>query len=539
MYGTPSDIRTIPIDRLRPNPDNPRVNCDSGALTDLRDSIMAHGVLQPIVVRPSDCLDSDGPSYMIVCGHRRYAAAIEAGMREIPAVVQVLDDDQAAAVALVENLQREDLSPIDEAKGYKQLLDAGKPIPEIAVLVNRSAGQVASRLALAELPGMTLDAFEHGEITLSVANEIARLSGQNQMIEATQLVQRHANRDWVDDEYGSSVEIIYPCSLQKARALIRAAFLLNLENAPFDVNNPELVEGAGSCASCGRRTGNRTDLFGDLVAEAGGADICTYAPCYESKTEAHADALLATAKEQGMAIVPASKAVKIWSGGQVMWNAPYVECDAAYVSPEGLRGKKSWEAKLGKKAPQVYAAVSPAGNLVRLYLKREAVAALDEKAKQAKQHAPTDQTKARGLDEYQLRMEAKQKALDSICGTISAQHGALEPLLSIVAEQLLHQHIDIWGDEILVRRNIPDEDGAVETHLDSLGESGLRGLILEVALFDLATRAANGMMSDAQASAWHQVEGVCGFSTTVEMRAAREAVEKDEAGNSQTGGIES
>ncbi|MCU0483109.1 MAG: ParB/RepB/Spo0J family partition protein, partial [Chloroflexi bacterium] len=103
-------IRNVPIDRIEPNPENPRLSFEEGALEELAASIKEHGVLQPILVRPL------GPNlYQLVAGERRWRAARQAGMETIPALIEELDDDAALEIAIVENLQREDLSPLEEA----------------------------------------------------------------------------------------------------------------------------------------------------------------------------------------------------------------------------------------------------------------------------------------------------------------------------------------------------------------------------------------------------------------------------------------
>src|SRR5690606_36348096 len=109
----------VPVDRVRPNPYQPRVEMDDAALAELTESIRAHGVLEPVIVRPA------GDGYELVVGERRWRAAQRAGLSSIPAVVRQLTDQEAAVLALVENLQRENLNPIEEALAYQRLTELG------------------------------------------------------------------------------------------------------------------------------------------------------------------------------------------------------------------------------------------------------------------------------------------------------------------------------------------------------------------------------------------------------------------------------
>ena len=121
LSGTGEGVSTLRLSEIEPDKGQPRKNFEPQALNDLADSIAAHGVLQPIVVRPAR------GGYVIVAGERRWRAARLAGLKEIPALVKELTDAEAMELALVENLQREDLDPVEEAMGYRQLMEACTP----------------------------------------------------------------------------------------------------------------------------------------------------------------------------------------------------------------------------------------------------------------------------------------------------------------------------------------------------------------------------------------------------------------------------
>lgn len=163
--GTESqlDARLVPVDDIEPNRYQPRTEMDEDALADLAESIRTHGVLEPIIVRPS------GNGYELVVGERRWRAARQAGLSEIPAVVRDLTDQEAAVVALVENLQREDLNPIEEAKAFRRLLELNLTQEEVAAQVGRSRSAVANSLRLLTLPADVQALIGRGELSVGHA----------------------------------------------------------------------------------------------------------------------------------------------------------------------------------------------------------------------------------------------------------------------------------------------------------------------------------------------------------------------------------
>lgn len=156
------------ITEISPNRDQPRRDFDDAALGALADSIKQHGVLQPILVRPMP-----GGGYQIVAGERRWRASRLAGLEEMPVYIKELSDNEAASLALVENLQREDLNPIEEAQGYKSLMErTGATQEEVAKAVGRSRSAVANSLRLLGLDSDTLELVKKGEISAGHARAL-------------------------------------------------------------------------------------------------------------------------------------------------------------------------------------------------------------------------------------------------------------------------------------------------------------------------------------------------------------------------------
>lgn len=153
--------RDLPINAMLPNPGQPRSRFDDGALKDLAASIADSGVIQPILVRPTE-----SGMYEIVAGERRWRAAQMAGVTRLPVVVRALDDAQALQNALVENLQRVDLNPVEEAKGYEQLQRSlGCTQDALAKRVGKSRPHVANSMRLLKLPSEVLKLVEEGHLT--------------------------------------------------------------------------------------------------------------------------------------------------------------------------------------------------------------------------------------------------------------------------------------------------------------------------------------------------------------------------------------
>jgi len=163
-------VRQVPLDLLEPNPFQPRSSIDPTALEELTQSIRLRGVLQPLLVRPRP---GTADRYQIVAGERRWRAAGAAGLHEVPALVHEMTDTEAAAVALVENLQRQDLNAMDEAEGYDRLVTQFEFTQEaLGQAVGKSRSHVANTLRLLNLPVAVKEALRKGEISAGHARAL-------------------------------------------------------------------------------------------------------------------------------------------------------------------------------------------------------------------------------------------------------------------------------------------------------------------------------------------------------------------------------
>ena len=169
--GQPADgrgVREVEIARIRPNPNQPRVRFTEESIAELAESIAERGVLQPILLRPHE----DG--FEIVAGERRWRAAQRARLHTIPAIVREVDEGSMAELALIENIQREDLNAIEEAEGYRQLIQRhGHKQDDVAKLVHKSRSHVANLLRLLELPESVRQSLIQGDLSMGHARAIA------------------------------------------------------------------------------------------------------------------------------------------------------------------------------------------------------------------------------------------------------------------------------------------------------------------------------------------------------------------------------
>lgn len=301
---------------LEPSPTNPRKHFAADKLTELADSIRSSGIHQPILARPlpgnrlADTQHQPGtttrravpPTHEIVAGERRWRAATIAGLASVPVIIKHMTDEQVLEAQIVENLQRQDLSELEEAEGYRTLIDHTElTAHDIAKKVGKSRSYIMQRLKLLDLGIEGRTALAAGDIEASVALLLARIPDPKRQIEALGKVKRPA-----PDKR--------PMSHADAKTLILSNYTLRLPDAVFDVAKTYHIKLAGGhpeghaqgpCQACPNRTGANPDLFADVA----GADICTDPACYHAKTAAHQEARLALAQSHGHTVI-SGKAAK-------------------------------------------------------------------------------------------------------------------------------------------------------------------------------------------------------------------------------------
>lgn len=285
MSTTEQIFQSLPIASIRISKTN-RKRFSQQALEELAANIKANGLIQPILVRPVSPTETEPEPFEIVCGERRYRASKIAELESINVIYRELSDTQAAELQLIENLQREDPHPMEEAEGYQALmLHSGYTADMLAEKLNKSKSQIYATLKLCNLCKELRDAFfENEKFTRSLALLIARIPVPELQVEAF---------NEIIDEYGNGE----PMSYRDAADHIQTHYNVNLKTAIFSTTDSKLVSEVGSCKSCPKRTDNDPDLA-DFEK-----NICTDPKCYESKVIAHHSQVVAKAEKNKLPIL--------------------------------------------------------------------------------------------------------------------------------------------------------------------------------------------------------------------------------------------
>src|ERR1700690_813168 len=271
--NTATEYRNLPLAVLTESATNPRRIFEDAALKELAESIRSQGVLSPLLVRPLT-----GQSFEIVFGARRYRAAQMAEAATVPVRIKNLSDAEALEAQLIENLQRRDVHPMEEANGFRALLNLEEPkysVEQIAAKVGKTPAYCASRLRLTELAPVVVEAFYREEIGVGHALLLAKLQPDQQ----EQALSACFKEDWSNGGQKAK-RVLLP--VRNLQFWIESNILLILKLAPFDKRDAQLVPAAGSCVDCPKRTGHNKLLFADVRQDA-----CTDPNCYHAKVDAH------------------------------------------------------------------------------------------------------------------------------------------------------------------------------------------------------------------------------------------------------------
>lgn len=324
----------VPVASLVASPTNPRKHFDNTTLDELADNIKQHGIISPILVRPHP--EKAGPAsikYQIVAGERRWRAAKLAGLAHVPVSVRELTDAQVLELQLTDNLQRDDLSPLEEAEGYAQLIQIHKKkgnaafgVDRLADVIGKSRGYVYARCKLNDLCPEGKKALGEGKLEFSIALEIARIGHHDPQRQILKVVLEGKHR-------GDG-----PMTFRDAKEHIHDHFMLQLKSAPFPIDDAALLPRAGPCVTCPKRTGNQRELFADIKS----ADICTDAHCFGEKRQAFAARKAEEARKQGQTVITGPAARRI---------APHGAAPNDYLNDGWLRFDKQ-SSDLGYKSPR-------------------------------------------------------------------------------------------------------------------------------------------------------------------------------------------
>jgi ParB/RepB/Spo0J family partition protein len=372
--ATPSGVMhcTLQLDDLHDSPLQPRTTYTG--LDELAESIKAEGILQPIKVRPrrnNPLRDDLVDGFEIVFGHRRRRAAQLAGLVEAECLVVAMTDAEVRAAQMAENLQRENMTALDEAAGYRAQIDRdGISQAELARRLGKSASHVAARLRLLQLTPAARQALADGRIGAEVAVLIARTGPP--------AVQDKALADIRGKGLSRDMEDGGARSLRDVRNFLAERYTLGLKGAIFDCEDTTLHPTAGACSQCPHRTGNAPE-FADIARPVNdsrdwlpdnhsGPDVCTEPDCFQAKKTAHlkrtADALAA----KGQTVIDGAKARQAIS--------VYGQVKGAYVAASAVKAELARVRDKSAAAPQPVTILNPRnGKTVKAYRRADLEAA--------------------------------------------------------------------------------------------------------------------------------------------------------------------
>lgn len=446
---------------------NPRKRFDAAKLSELADDIKAHGLIQPVIVRPQ------GDRYELVVGARRFRASALAGSTTILARVRDYSDREVCEVQLTENGQRDDVHPLEEADGYEHLRAQGAALEELAARTGKSVSYVRHRLQYCALCPEAREAFFDGHLTPATALLVARIPVASLQVKA---VKELTTPDW----QGTVM------SPRRAGEHIRGRYMLALAKAPFDRGDAQLVPAAGACTTCPKRTGAQPELFADVESP----DTCTDPSCFAEKKEATWKATAAAAKAKGREVLSEAEAKKVFPyGGSVDSRSKFIDiADRAYELGDG---KKSFKGLLGKAhLPPVTIARDNHGDVHELVtrddLKKALKSAGIEKEPRALGQSGDEQKKIR--ERLAVQRATMERALGQIVTVVEAAKGGTELAVEtwrFAATCIVERG---WAEEcalVAKRRGIEagsrHATGEALTEIaGEMSESELRGLVVEV-----------------------------------------------------------
>ena len=285
------EVVSIPLQLIKPSKTNPRKTFDD--LNDLANSIRQNGLQQPLLVRPHPTISG---TYALVAGERRWRASKLAEERTAPCIVKQLSDEDALDLQMVENIQREDLSPLEAAEGYAKLLKRHGDVATVAAKVGKEVAEVTRVLQLNKLTALAKEALAKGDMLLGHAYELCRLREHEQKQALDFLFEKGDRAPQVQTRAGWKSVGRRAVPVADLRVWIQNTLMLDLAKAPFDTSDAMLNPKAGACSACPHRTGNAPILFADIK----NGDVCTVPSCFFAKRNAALDCRAqALAKEHG------------------------------------------------------------------------------------------------------------------------------------------------------------------------------------------------------------------------------------------------
>lgn len=490
----------VPLGKIEYSPTNPRKTFDEVKLRELGESIKAVGLINPPRVRS---LGKNG--FELIVGERRVRGAQMAGLHEIDVIVEDLTDEQVIEAQIVENAQRVDVHPIEEADAFLQLQrDHGYSIERLVEKTGKSKAHLYGRLKLATtlIPDAKKACLE-GKIIASVAELIARLD-QKLQPDALDIALGCPERPkGAPYNYQSPIEqlgiraesedmnglVRSPLSFRSFQKIYHAKFATRLDEAPFDTTDDHLLESMGACTGCEHNSSNTRELFPDLQKPAG---VCTNTECFTAKCEVTYQIRLVAAESRGLKVLDEKANEKLHAAkegkGDYVDPSEVVPYDLLRPEQRNASKRPTWEKLLGKKheVPTVLAK-DERGGPVELLDKKKLIEHLRETKKIDKPEKPASSPAAKKATPEQLEKEkekaeknhakllVREAAFDRTLGDLAEKVGVMDAgsrkLQAVVrwfAVKLLDMYID--EVEIVAARRLLDRKTKKNDAAEALAE---------------------------------------------------------------------
>ncbi len=491
----------VAVHSIAPSLTNPRKYFDPTKLQELADSIAASGVHQPILLRPlpperlQDTLQEaraqkrPAPEYELVAGERRWRACQLAGVAEIPAMIRPMTDAQALEAQVIENLQREDVTELEEAEGYQILMETvGINADEVGQRIGKSRSYVYGRLKILNLCEAGRQALREGKLDFSCGLYIARIPNEQLQLKAL---------EWATDPdyYGERP------SARAVQQHVRQNFMLQLAAAKFDTADADLCPAAGACTSCPHRTGANPDLFADVNS----ADVCTNPPCYHAKEEAHALQLRERAQAMGAEVITGREAKTLIPTPYSGSIDGFVRLDVASDSPiQGKTLRKVVGAVMEQAGIKPTLVENPHTKELVAVVRKEQAAELLKMAGKAEAEAKLRQEQAADAEaaKRQAELDAKERYEQMWRTAVAAQtiHALCESTTTATADALAERSV---AQHVL--RNLNKDEAsklAAILQLDKVAPHDALQDYAEESTFPILVAAAVLILRDSSYNSW-------------------------------------
>jgi ParB family chromosome partitioning protein len=463
------EYRNLPITALVESPTNPRRRFSEERLQELAASFQSQGILAPLLVR-----ELEESKYEVIAGARRLRAAKLAALDTVPVRVVALSDAAAIESQCIENLQREDIHPLEEALGFRALLelqDPGYSPAVIAARCGKSEAYIQGRIKLTELIPPIAEAFLADRIGVGHALLIAKLPAAQQQAAFSAAFRSM----WTSD---GNQQVLIP--VRELAAWIESNILLELASAPFSKQDETLVPEAGACTTCSKRTGFNTLLFSDVRK-----DSCTDPVCFRAKLDAHVAQTLETKP----------KLVQISSSWTSREGAPlgrnrYVELEVKRNKPNGSAAKLSPAQKPCEKMSEaIVMDGGKRGQIVKVCSDPNCRVHHPDRLSPQKQERERAEERKR-IEQEKLAITIRHRILAAVLAKVAAPLKKSDLLL--VAQYVI-AHLPNAQVQTLAKRHkveadksSPSLESLVAKRIASYDEGGLCRALLEVSLLDSA-----------------------------------------------------